>query len=203
MVSGRFHDRVEAGRALGEALGELPREDLIILGLARGGVPVAYEVAQILAAPLDVLVVSKLGAPNNPEFAIGALASGGVELLHEASVASVGISPPALANLIAREKAALQAREDRLRRNRAPLALAGKTVVLVDDGMATGATMTAAVRAVRKRAAKRVVVAVPTASKQAQDAAADEADEVHCLMTPRALLLRGHLVSQFRSGVRW
>ena len=179
-----FLNRTEAGEALAEALVERPHDEMIVLGLARGGVPVAYEIARRTRAPMDVLSVRKLGAPGHREFAIGALASGGVEVLHPSSVRLSGISERGLKTLIAEQKKELERREQLFRRGRGILELRGRTVVIVDDGMATGATMVAAIRAVRKLGAGSVIVAVPTASRQALEMAADEADDVVCIVTP-------------------
>lgn len=180
-----FDDRVEAGRALAKALAA--RKDLaesIVLALPRGGVPVAYEVAQALGRPLDVLVVRKLGLPSQPELAMGAIASGGVVVLNDDVVRYLGGRAEMLEDVKRREQAELERREREYRGDRAPLDVAGRDAILVDDGLATGATMDAAVRALRSAGARRVLVAVPVASGEARDRIAAVADEVVCLATP-------------------
>lgn len=179
-----FTDRAEAGRALAALL--VPygnRDDVIVLGLPRGGVPVAYEVAAALHAPLDVIVVRKLGAPGQPEFAVGAIASGGVSILNQDEAALVADSHYFRAE-IARENRELKRREALYRNDRLPLSLKDRTVILVDDGAATGATMRAAVHAARKLAARRIIVAVPVAPAQSLEILRAEADEVVCTLAP-------------------
>jgi predicted phosphoribosyltransferase len=180
-----FDDRVEAGRALAKALAA--RKDVsesIVLALPRGGVPVAFEVAQALGRPLDVLVVRKLGLPSQPELAMGAIASGGVVVLNDDVVRYLGGRADLLEDVKRRELAELERREREYRGDRAPLDVAGRDAILVDDGLATGATMDAAVRALRSAGARRVLVAVPVASGEARDRIAAVADEVVCLATP-------------------
>jgi len=180
-----FADRVEAGRALATAL-EARRgaADTIVLGLPRGGVPVAYEIATALALPLDVLVVRKLGLPWQPELAMGAIASGGALVLNEEVVRHLGGRDEAFEAVRAREQAELARRERDYRGDRPPLVMRNRTGILVDDGLATGATMEAAVRSLQALEARRVVVAVPVASPEARDRIAALADEVVCLATP-------------------
>ncbi len=180
-----FADRVDAGRALAKALAA--RKDLaesIVLGLPRGGVPVAHEVAQALGLPLDVLVVRKLGLPSQPELAMGAIASGGALVLNDDVVRYLGGRTEALEEVKRREQVELARRERAYRGERPPLEVAGRDAILVDDGLATGATMEAAVRALRSAGARRVIVAVPVASAEARDRIAAVADEVVCLATP-------------------
>jgi putative phosphoribosyl transferase len=179
-----FVDRASAGAALAAALLVYRnREDVLVLGLPRGGVPVAAEVAHALHAPLDVVLVRKLGAPGQPELAIGAIASGGVIVINENILSAVATASEVQAE-IQRQRAELNRRENLYRNGRLPLEIAGRTVVLVDDGAATGATMLAAVRAMRKHDAKRVIVALPVASAEALHALRDEADEVACRLAP-------------------
>lgn len=182
----RFRDRVEAGRELGALLARRfrGRDDVLVLGLPRGGVVVACEVAELLEAPLDVLVVRKLGFPGQDELAIGAIASGGVQVLNEALLVQTGLPRDRIEAVVARERAELERREELYRGERAPPELAGKVVIVVDDGLATGATMLAAVEALRSRSPARIVVAVPTAPRQTCEALADVADDVICLRQP-------------------
>lgn len=180
-----FADRGDAGRALAAAL--VPHRAAtatLVLGLPRGGVPVAYEVAGALDLPLDVLVVRKLGLPGQPELAMGAIASGGALVRNDEVLRFVASPDEALESVRVREQAELVRREREYRGNRLPLELQGCTAILVDDGLATGATMAAAVRAVRSIGARRVIVAVPVASVEAHARIAALADEVVCLATP-------------------
>jgi predicted phosphoribosyltransferase len=180
-----FRDRRAAGRRLAAALGRYAgRPDVVVLALPRGGVPVAHEVARALGAPLDVFVVRKLGVPGHEELAMGALATPGVRVLNEPVVRGLGI-PPHVIDAVARQEEAELARRERLYRgDRPPLDVRGQTVILVDDGLATGATMHAAVRALRQRQPARIVVAVPTAAAEACEALETEADDVVCAVTP-------------------
>jgi putative phosphoribosyl transferase len=180
-----FADRADAGRALAKAL-EKRRgaADTTVLGLPRGGVPVAYEIAEALALPLDVLVVRKLGLPWQPELAMGAIASGGALVLNDEVVRYLGDRGDAFETVRIREQAELERRERDYRGDRPPLDMRNRTGILVDDGLATGATMEAAVRSLQALGARRVVVAVPVASTAAHDRIAAVADEVVCLATP-------------------
>jgi putative phosphoribosyl transferase len=183
--AGRFRDRAEAGRLLGERLSVLAsRDDVVVLALPRGGVPVAREVARALGAPLDVLLVRKLGHPAQPELAMGAIASGGTRVLNDQLVRELRLGDDVIDRVTVRELAELERRERAYRGDRPLPALAGRTVVLVDDGLATGATMRAAVAAVRARGPKQVVVAVPTAPLHSLGELAREADEVVAVITP-------------------
>ncbi len=183
----RYADRRDAGRRLGEALRpDMAGRggDVIVLGLPRGGVPVAAEVARALALPVDVLLVRKVGAPGNPEFAIGAIAEGGV-VVRDPRIGGGGwFSEQAFEAQAGREQVELQRRAAAYRGDRAPPALSGRTALLVDDGLATGATMLAAVRAARVAGAGRVVVAVPVCSPEARALVAAEADEFMALQVP-------------------
>ena len=181
----RFSDRREAGRVLGERLKAYAgRTDVVVLGLPRGGVPVAAEVAADLGAPLDVFVVRKLGVPFQPELAMGAIASGGVRVLNEEVVALAGITPEMIDRVTDVEQRELERREHAYRNGRQALPLKGKVVVLVDDGLATGSTMRAAVEAVRRLEPSRVVVAVPVGAPETCHELARMADEVICLEMP-------------------
>lgn len=180
-----FADREEAGRILAARLREYSdRPDVIVLGLPRGGVPVAFEVAQALGAPLDVYLVRKLGVPGREELAMGAIASGGVTVLNDEVISALRIPDWRIAEVAAREKIELQRRETLYRGERGPLHLAGKTVILVDDGLATGTTMKAAIAAIDRLDPARVVVAVPTASPLTRDEIRERVDDCICVMTP-------------------
>src|SRR5262249_54708470 len=179
-----FTDRRDAGRELASRLQDYKnRPDVVVLALPRGGVPVAYEVAKELNAALDVFVVRKLGMPGHPEFAIGAIASGGVEVLSEEVIRWYGVPEAAIAAIVAQERAELDRREREYRR-RPMTELRGRTVILVDDGLATGASMRAAVRAVRALGPTSVVVAVPVGAPQACAEVTDISVEVVCARFP-------------------
>jgi predicted phosphoribosyltransferase len=181
----RFRNREEAGRALARALMRYAgRGDVIVLALPRGGVPVAFMVAQALGAPLDVFVVRKLGVPGHEEFAMGAIATGGVRFLNPDVVEPLAISEQAIDLVAAREQRELERREQLYRGDRPPPSVRGRTAILVDDGLATGASMRAAVAALRKLEPARIVVAVPVASRQACRSLEREVDEMVCASTP-------------------
>jgi predicted phosphoribosyltransferase len=181
----RFPDRSHAGRALAARLASYAeRADVVVLALPRGGVPVAYEVARALGAALDVLVVRKLGVPGRPELALGAIAGGDVRVLNRELLRQLRIEGAAIDRVVDEERRELARRERAYRDDRPPLDVRGRTVILVDDGLATGATMYAAVAALERQHAARVVVAVPVASREARDSLATVADEVVCLATP-------------------
>lgn len=178
-----YRDRRAAGAALAERLeGFARRSDVVVLGLARGGVPVAAEVARRLDVDLDVLVVRKLGVPWAPEVAFGAVGSGGVYVLNEEIAAR--LSPAAVAAVVRKQSVELARGERRYRSRRAPLALAGRTAVIVDDGLATGASARAAVAVARRLGAPRVVVAIPVGAPEAVTQLLDTADEVICPWQP-------------------
>ena len=180
-----FADRREAGIELASRLAKYRgRHDVVVLALPRGGVPVAFEIAEALDAPLDIFVVRKLGMPGHPEFAIGAIASGGVRVLNEDTIRWYAIPGTAIEAVAASELAELQRREREYRRGRPLADLRGRLVVLVDDGLATGATMRAAVQAVRAYEPSRVVVAVPVGSREACEEFSDITDETVCARTP-------------------
>jgi putative phosphoribosyl transferase len=181
----RFRDRAEAGRLLGERLSAYAgRADVVVLGLPRGGVPVAREVARALGAPLDVFLVRKLGHPGQPELAMGAIASGGTRVLNEQLVRELRLGEDLIERAAEQETAELERRELAYRGDRPPPELGDRTVVLVDDGLATGATMRAAAAAVRSRRPRRLVVAVPTAPPHALEELSGEADDVVALIAP-------------------
>jgi predicted phosphoribosyltransferase len=181
----RFLDRTDAGRQLAGMLGRYRADTrAIVLALPRGGVPVGFEVASALGLPLDVLVVRKLGMPAQPELAMGAVASGGALVLNEDVVSYLPPGSDAVEQVKARELQELARREKAYRGDRPVLQMRGRTGILVDDGLATGATMEAAVRALRSLHAGRIVVAVPVASIEARARIAGVADEVVCLQTP-------------------
>jgi predicted phosphoribosyltransferase len=181
----RFRDRFHAGQILAERLSYLSGDpDLLVLALPRGGVPVAYEVARRLHAPLDVFVVRKLGVPGHEELAMGAIASGGIRVIDNPTVQALGITPEEIEAVTQRELRELERQERAFRDGRPVPTVQGKTVVLVDDGLATGATMRAAALALRSQNVKRLIVAVPVASAQACEEFQNEVNEVICLLTP-------------------
>jgi len=181
-----YLDRTDAGIQLaGHLAAYAGQADVVVLGLPRGGVPVAAEVARALRAPLDVFCVRKLGVPGQPELAMGAIATGGVVVVNEGVVAEISVPPDVMAEVTARERAELERRERAYRGDRPPLPLAARTVVLVDDGLATGASMRAAVRAVWAVGPARVVVAVPVAAAETCRSLEAEADEVVCPLAPK------------------
>jgi predicted phosphoribosyltransferase len=181
----RFRDRADAGRRLAAALQRYAgRPDVLVLALPRGGVPVAYEVARALGVPLDVFVVRKLGLPGQPELAMGAIATGGVRVINPAVVESLGIPPHVIDAVAVREQTELERRERAYRGSRPAPDVTGRTVILVDDGLATGATMRAAIMALRSQDPSRVVVAVPTAASETCEDLRDEVDELVCAETP-------------------
>jgi predicted phosphoribosyltransferase/erythromycin esterase-like protein len=195
---GLFHDRREAGRVLAEKLAAYAhRADVLALALPRGGVPVAYEVARALGAPLDVFVVRKLGVPGYEELAMGAIASGGVRVLNDQLVERLGIPEDMMDVVVARERQELERRERLYRRGRPPPDVRGQTVILVDDGLATGATMHAAIQALRKQNPARIVVAVPTASPETCEEMKAEADDVVCAITPEPFHAVGRWYQNF------
>jgi putative phosphoribosyl transferase len=180
-----FQDRREAGRALGEALQQYAgRRDVVVLALPRGGVPVAYEVARRLVAPLDLFLVRKLGTPGHRELAMGAIASGGVRVLNDDVVRWYGIAQNDIDAVAREEERELLRRELAYREGRDPAPVEGRIVILIDDGLATGSTMRAAVKAVRQRHPSRVVVAVPVGARDTCDELSAIADEVICVDTP-------------------
>jgi putative phosphoribosyl transferase len=194
----RFRDRRDAGRQLAAPLERFREARPVVVGIPRGGVPVAAEVARALAAPLDVTVVRKIGAPQNPEYAIGALAEGGVRVLSEQAVRAVGLSERELAALAAQVEDELARRLARYRGAEPPVALQGRTAILVDDGLATGRSALAAVRSLRKRGAARVILAVPVAAPESARLLRRHTDEIVCLHEPQDLWAVGFWYEDFR-----
>ncbi|MFE2508556.1 phosphoribosyltransferase family protein [Streptomyces naganishii] len=192
-----FTDRVQAGRQLGARLAHLAGQDVVVLGLPRGGVPVAAEVADALGAPLDVCLVRKLGVPGQPELAMGAIGEDGVRVLSEDVLRETGVPPHALARVEERERRELLRRAERYRGEGPPAAVAGRTVVIVDDGVATGSTARAACRTVRARGAARTVLAVPVAPPDWTRRLAGEADELVSLASPHGFFAVGQFYDDF------
>ena len=193
-----FLDRRDAGRMLAKQLAALAgRDDVLVLGLPRGGVPVAFEVAAALRAPLDVFVVRKLGVPGQEELAMGALASGGLRVLNQDVVRTLGISLETVDAVARRESEELMRRERLYRGDRPAPEPAGKTVILIDDGLATGSTMRAAAAALRQRGPARVIVAVPVAARQTCEQLRREVDELVCAATPSPFLAVGQWYAEF------
>jgi predicted phosphoribosyltransferase len=181
----RFADRVQAGRLLADLVApEVEGEDVVVLALPRGGVPVGYEVATKVGAPLDVLLVRKLGVPWQPELAFGAIASGDVVVINEDHVQALGIGSDIVKDMVERERLELERRERMFRDDQPPIDLKGRTVVVVDDGIATGSTVRAALESLGTRGAARRIVACPVAAAETVRGLEDEADEVLCLKTP-------------------
>jgi predicted phosphoribosyltransferase len=193
-----FRDRTDAGRALAGLLEQYAdRADVVVLALPRGGVPVGYEVATALGAPLDVFVVRKLGVPGHEEMAMGAIASGGVVVLNEDIVRGLDIPPQVIQQTAEEEGRELLRRERAYREGRPMQDVAGKTVILVDDGLATGASMRAAIQALRKLEPERIVVAVPAAPDSACRELAAQVDEVVCATTPSPFFAVGQAYWDF------
>ncbi len=189
-----FSDRADAGRQLAQMLPEsLKDDDPLILALPRGGVPVAAEIAAAWGLPLDVLVVRKVGVPGAEELAMGAIAGGGVKVLDEDLIARLGLSEDEVEAVVARELSELRRREDLYRGDRPALDLTGRTVILVDDGIATGSTMMAAISLLRSQGAGRIVVAAPVAAPETADILRAKADEVFIVLEPE----------YFRAVGRW
>ena len=181
----RYHDRGEAGRVLAEQLGEYAnRPDVLVLALPRGGVPVAYEVAKVLNVPLDLFLVRKLGVPGQEELAMGAIATGGVQVLNSEVIEALRIPEYIISDVVSDERQELERREQRYRGTRPPPDVRGRAVILIDDGLATGSTMRAAVRALRQQGPERIVVAVPTAARETCEGFRDEVDDIVCAITP-------------------
>ena len=193
-----FLNRAEAGRFLAKKLASYAgRDDVIVLGLPRGGVPVAYEVAQRLRAPLDVFIVRKLGVPGFEELAAGAIASGGVRVLNEDVVRALPHADEIIESVTARETAELERREQSYRNGRPPPELRDRIVILVDDGLATGATMRAAVAALRRRGAAKIIVAVPVGAPETCRELEELVDEIVCAIAPEFFQAVGQYYEDF------
>lgn len=193
-----FQDRLDAGKQLAKKLKVFAHQkDVLVLALPRGGVPVGYEVAKALDVPLDVFVVRKLGAPGQQELAMGAIASGGVRVLNDEVVRGLGISSSEIERATAVQKSELERRERLYRGNRPPMDVQGRTVILVDDGLATGSTMRAAIHALRTRNPKSIVVAVPVAAQDTCLEFRDEFGEIVCLHEPHPFYAVGRWYEDF------
>lgn len=193
-----FHNRRDAGRLLSQKLRRFAeRDDVIMLALPRGGVPVAFEIAQALHVPLDVLIVRKLGVPGQEELAMGAIASGGVRVLSADVIVDAGIDTATIERVTADQLRELARRENAYRGQRPFPCLKDKVVILVDDGIATGSTMRAAIQAVRAQAPKSIVLAVPVAAPDAIEAMAGDVDEITCLIAPQPLFGIGEWYEDF------
>jgi putative phosphoribosyl transferase len=193
-----YKNRAEAGRKLAQALSDYAgRADVVVLGLPRGGVPVAYEVAKALEAPLDIFIVRKLGVPGQEELAMGAIASGGVRVLNDEVVGGLSISEEEIQSVAEKERAELERRERLYRGERARRDLKNRIAILVDDGLATGASMRAAVNGLRQHNPDKIVVAVPTAPPETCREFEDLADQVICLQTPSPFMGVGAWYADF------
>lgn len=193
-----FRDRIEAGERLADRLEALAGQPVVVLGLPRGGVPVAARVARRLDAPLDVIVVRKIGAPGHRELALGAIGEGDARVLDAELMARLGVRTEQVARIEAEERAELARRVERLRGDHPPVDLDGRVVVIVDDGIATGSTARAACLVARARGAARVVVAAPVGPPEAADALAGAADEVVLVEAPRSFGAVGAWYDDFR-----
>jgi putative phosphoribosyl transferase len=194
----QFHDRTEAGKLLAKQLTAYAnRDDVLVLALPRGGVPVAFEVARALHAPLDVIIVRKLGVPGQEELAMGAIATGGVRILNKDVVQFLDIPDEIIDKIAENEQKELERRERLYRGDRPVYAVQGRTIILVDDGIATGATMHAAVAALKQRQPTRIIIAVPTAAPSTCDEFEAEVDELVCLIRPEPFIAVGYWYKQF------
>ena len=192
-----FVDRVDAGRRLAEKLTKHRGQNVLVLGIPRGGVPVAAEVAKALGGELDVIVARKLRAPGSPELAIGAVTANGGRYLNDRIIYEIGVSNDYIERITASEMEEAHRRESKFREGRRPPEIEGRTVIVVDDGLATGATMRAAVRSVRQARPTRVIVAVPVGARESCEALAEEADEVVCPHRPEMFFAIGGFYQNF------
>jgi putative phosphoribosyl transferase len=193
-----FRDRVDAGKKLAEyVMNRVQERYVLVLGLPRGGVPVAFEVAQALHAELDVFIVRKLGLPGQEELAIGAIASGGVRVLNESLLVELQLSPKLIDQIAVREEQELKRREELYRAGRPARPVRDRTVIIVDDGLATGASMKAAARAIRLQGPKRIIAAVPVAARESCDDFRMDVDEIMCAYTPAMFLSVGMWYEDF------
>ena len=194
----QFRDRKEAGKLLAAELAAYAnKQDVIVLALPRGGVPVGFEIAQALHVPLDVIVVRKLGVPGQEELAMGAIATGGIRILNRDVVQFLNIPDEVIDEITAQELQELERREHLYRGERPAYDVGGRTVILVDDGIATGATMHAAVAAIKQRQPTRIIIAVPTAAPSTCDEFAAEVDELVCVIRPEPFIAVGYWYRQF------
>jgi putative phosphoribosyl transferase len=197
-VPAHFHDRAEAGRFLGRELRRYAgRHDVLVLALPRGGVPVGFQVASELRAPLDVFLVRKLGVPGHEELAMGAIASGGVRVLNEDVIRRHAISNDVIERVSAKEQVELRRRELAYRFNASPPEITGKTIILVDDGIATGSTMCAAIAALKKYEPARIIVGAPTAPTSCQEDLGPEVDELVVITRPEPFYSVGQVYEFF------
>ncbi len=193
-----FHDRADGGQQLAERLSQYAgRKDVIVLGIPRGGVPVAFEVAQALGVPLDILLVRKLGTPGQRELAMGAIASGGVRILNEDVVRELGITQADVESAVREQQVELQRREEYFRGSRTAVSVEGKTVIVVDDGIATGSSMLAAIEALRTLHPGRIVVATPVAPPQVRARMLKSADGFVTVHTPERFFAIGEFYEDF------
>lgn len=198
MIGARFRDRFQAGRRLAAVLAPYAgRPNLLVLALPRGGVPVGYEVARALHAPLDVMLVRKLGVPGHEELAMGAIASGGIRVLSDDIVAAFGVPDRVIATVAANEEKEMARREQAYRDGRAPFDVRGRTVILVDDGLATGSTMRAAAAALQAQHPERLVIAVPVAPRETCESLQRDADDVVCALEPEPFYAVGNWYQDF------
>jgi putative phosphoribosyl transferase len=192
-----FRDRSDAGRKLGEELERFAEEDVIVLGMPRGGVEVAFEVARSLEAPLDVVVIRKLGAPANPEFGFGAIGPNGLRILDDQSVRMLGLSEEDIERVAEREREELERRLEEYRGERTMPDMEGKTLIVVDDGAATGGSARAAVRALKEMDPGKLILALAVAPPDTAEELRQEVDELICLETPSAFMAVGQWYSNF------
>lgn len=192
-----FHDRITAGRMLAQRLDYLKNKEVVVLGLPRGGVPVAFQVALELNAALDVIVVRKLGVPFQPELAMGAVGEGGVVIKNEEVIRMANINAQQFTEVEAREREEVTNRATKFREGRTPISLKGRLALIVDDGIATGSTAQAACNVVRALGAEKVIIAVPVASKEAVNVLSTKADEVICLEIPDNFFAVGEWYEDF------